>query len=474
MASRAEQRRRAGRLPIGSLASARDDSFEAKKRRLQDALCRARQTGGRVALRKRTTSNLFRHRVAAGMPRLDVRAFHRVIGVNAAERTADAEGMTPYEALTDAALAHGLLPTVVPELKTITIGGAATGLGIESSSFRFGLVHETLLELEVLLGSGETVVCRRDNEHKDLFYGFPNSYGTLGYALRVKVELVAAGPYVYLRHRRFSAAEAFLDAMAAACRDGRDQGAWDYVDGVVFDPQTMVLTTARFSDKAPYVGDYTGNQIYYQSLLRRDEDYLTAHDYIWRWDTDWFWCSKHFGVQHPLLRRLVPKSLLRSSTYWQLMNWNSRYIEPIKRPLRTVQPESVIQDVQIPLERCGEFLDFFHREIGIRPIWVCPTQLHDTSAPFSLYPMRPGQLYLNFGFWDFVRPPRPTPPGHYNRLIERTVARLDGKKSLYSSSFYDEDEFWRLYNREAYERLKRRYDPDGVFRNLYEKCVLRA
>ena len=46
---------------------------------------------------------------------------------------------------------------VVPQLKTITLGGAVTGLGIESTSFRNGLPHESVLEMDVLTGGGEVV-----------------------------------------------------------------------------------------------------------------------------------------------------------------------------------------------------------------------------------------------------------------------------------------------------------------------------
>ena len=67
--------------------------------------------------------------------------------------------MTPYEDLTRACLAHGVMPAVVPQLKTITLGGAVAGVGIESSSHRHGLVHDTMLELDVLLGDGRVVSC---------------------------------------------------------------------------------------------------------------------------------------------------------------------------------------------------------------------------------------------------------------------------------------------------------------------------
>ena len=37
-------------------------------------------------------------------------------------------------------------------------------------------------------------------EHDALFRGFPNSYGTLGYALSLTIELEPVKPYVHLRH----------------------------------------------------------------------------------------------------------------------------------------------------------------------------------------------------------------------------------------------------------------------------------
>jgi len=129
-----------------------------------------------VRLAKRT-SNLFRPREPLRSPGLDVAAFNGVLSVDPRTRTADVQGMTTYEDLVAATLPHGLMPLVVPQLKTITLGGAVTGLGIESSSFRNGCPHESVVEMEVLTGDGRVVVARADNEHRDLYYGFPNSYG---------------------------------------------------------------------------------------------------------------------------------------------------------------------------------------------------------------------------------------------------------------------------------------------------------
>jgi FAD/FMN-containing dehydrogenase len=133
----------------------------------------------------------------------------------------------------------------------------------------------------------------------------------------------------------------------------------------------------------------------------------------------------------------------------------------------------VIQDVDIPVERAAEFLDFFVREIGIVPVWICPIRAYDARAEFALYRYDPMKTYVNFGFWDVVRDHEERPAGYYNRKVERKVSELGGIKSLYSESYYAEDEFWKIYDKAAYEGLKARYDPRGRFKNLYQKCVLR-
>jgi len=363
-----------------------------------------------------------------------------------------------------------VMPCVVPQLKSITLGGAAAGVGIEASSFRYGLVHDTLLALDVLLADGAIVTCTPDNEHCDLFYGFPNSYGTLGYALKVTARTVPVKPYVRLEHVRHTEPHRYFEDLEARCRSGDA----DFVDGTVFSGSEMYLTLGRFADSVAETSDYTFEHIYYRSIREKKADALTMHDYIWRWDTDWFWCSKNLFVQNPLVRRIVGRKRLNSTTYAKVMRWNSNWgFTRAASRLSGKTPESVIQDVDIPVARAPEFLEFFLKEIGILPIWICPIGGSDAQARFPLYPVDPKILYVNFGFWDVVQDTVRREPGYYNRKIERKVAELGGVKSLYSDSYYPEEEFWRLYDKPAYDALKARYDPGGRFKDLYQKCVLR-
>jgi FAD/FMN-containing dehydrogenase len=105
-------------------------------------------------------------------------------------------------------------------------------------------------------------------------------------------------------------------------------------------------------------------------------------------------------------------------------------------------------------------------------VWLCPVRLRD-RAGWPLYPMDADTLYVNVGFWSSVSLRPDEEMGSRNRLIERKVSELGGHKSLYSDSYYEETDFWRHYNGEAYLALKGRYDRGNRLPGLYAKCVLR-
>ena len=448
---------------------------------------RAIPTHARVRLAKKT-SNLFRRRDKNPYPGLDVSGLDRVIEVDPDAMTADVAGMCTYEHLVDATLPYGLAPLVVPQLKTITLGGAVTGLGIESTSFRNGLPHETVQEMDVLTGSGEIVTVSPTNDRSDLFFGFPNSYGTLGYSTRLKIELEKVEPFVELRHLRFDDVAALQETMDRIVTDRSHDGeVVDYLDGVVFSADESYLTLGRRSAEPGPVSDYTGSDIFYRSIQHPrastpKRDRLTIHDYLWRWDTDWFWCSRAFGAQNPKIRRFWPKRLLRSSFYWKLIALDHRFDIADRLNARKGEPpnERVVQDIEVPIERTAEFIAWFLENIPIEPIWLCPLRLHDPlpngadpSRPWPLYPLAPRHTYVNVGFWSAVPKIEGEPEGRANRLIERKVSELDGHKSLYSDSFYDEAEFDELYGGESYRLLRKHHDPASRFLDLYAKAVKR-
>src|ERR1035438_287297 len=62
------------------------------------------------------------------------------------------------------------------------------------------------------------------------------------------------------------------------------------------------------------------------------------------------------------------------------------------------------------------------------------------ARTWPLYPMKAGQIYVNFGFWGTVPLPPGAQDGYYNRRVEDEVGELGGHKGLYSTSFYSRSE----------------------------------
>jgi FAD/FMN-containing dehydrogenase len=428
--------------------------------------------GSQIRLAK-NTSNLFRFRADAPDYGLDVSQFSHVLSIDPRDRTAVVGGMTTYEDLAAATLRHRLMPLVVPQLKTITLGGAVSGLGIESTSLRSGMPHESVLAMEILTGDGRVVTATADNEHAALYRGFPNSYGTLGYTLSLTIELEPVKPFVHLRHFRFTKPADCFEAVAEVAATGSYKGHQaDFIDGTAFSADEMYLSIGAFSDVAPWRSDYTRQRIYYQSLRGPKEDFLTVRDYLWRWDTDWFWCSRPFGVQQPLVRALWPRRYRRSDVYRKLVALDRKhgFSRMLNASRGRPETEMVVQDVEIPVEESASFLSYFLAEVGMSPVWMCPLRLRGDMT-WPLYPMRPGQVYVNFGFWGAVSLPPGAANGHFNRRIEDKVTELGGHKGLYSTAFYSKEEFWARYNGPEYAELKRTYDPQGRLADLYSKCV---
>jgi FAD/FMN-containing dehydrogenase len=213
-------------------------------------------------------------------------------------------------------------------------------------------------------------------------------------------------------------------------------------------------------------------QPYFRSLQERETDTLTTYDYLWRWDTDWFWCSGAFGLHDPRVRRLWPRRWRRSDVYHRLVGLETRFqvVSRLDRWRGKPQRERVIQDIEVPVERTPEFLRWFEEHVGMRPVWLCPLR---ARRSWPSYPLRPQATYVNVGFWGTVHVGPEAVDAPRNRAIEAKVHELDGHKSLYSEAFYDEETFAALYNTDHLAVVRERYDPDGRLTNLYDKAVKR-
>jgi FAD/FMN-containing dehydrogenase len=386
---------------------------------------------------------------------IDVSALDAILEIDPERRICVAESGVTFVDLVEATLRHGLVPTVVPELETITVGGAVAGCSIESMSFRYGGFHDSCLALEVITATGEVLTCTRDGDERLLFEMIHGTFGTLGIVSSLTFRLVPAAPFVRVSYERHTRLADYQAAIAGHV----ERGDLDFMDGIIHTPDEHVLSTARFVESAPYTNRYDWLKVYYRSTRTRREDYLRTQDYFFRYDR---------GVTnvhpHSLVGRLLLGKFLGSSEVLRLAEKVNALL-PAKNPTVTV-------DVFIPFDRVPPFMDWYRREIGHFPLWVVPYQRvhhYPWLAP-RFYQHAPGPLFLDLAIYGLKQPPGK----NYHALIEQKLLELGGLKTLISHNYYSEEDFWKTFDRDNYTRVKSRTDPRNIFRDLYAKTCRAA
>jgi FAD/FMN-containing dehydrogenase len=390
--------------------------------------------------------------------KISIRDLSALLSIDPVARRAVAEPGLAFCDLVAATLAHGLVPKLVPELKTITVGGAVAGCSVESMSYVYGGFHDSCVEYEVVTGTGEVVTCSRTDEPL-LFEMIHGSYGTLGILTKLEFELVPAKPFVRTEYRRFSSFAAFYAEMEArmAARD------FAFIDGIAHAKDAWVLCLGNFVDHAASPSDYTRLEIFYKSTLAKKSDELKTADYFFRYDTECHWLTRTLpGMETKPMRFLLGRWLLGST---QILTWAKR-VRPL---LRLDRHPDVVVDVFIPSDRGAEFVAWYERAVDFFPLWIVPYRVPGGRYPWvddAHAAKATTGLFLDFAVYG----KRNNVPGvDVHALLEEKTFELGGIKTLISRNGYDESHFWTIYHRANYRKVKERVDPDDLFRNVFTK-----
>lgn len=385
--------------------------------------------------------------------KIDLTDLDQILEIDPVRRICVAEPGVTFADLLEATMKHGLAPIIVPELKTITIGGAVSGCSIESMSFVHGGFHDTCLEYEVITASGEVLVCTPENENSLVFQMVHGSFGTLGILSKLKFRLIPAKKFVKMRYEKYATLEKYLAAIWRVYQNR----AHDFMDGIIHSPTEYVLSLGDFVDEAPYTNRYDWLKVYYASTARRQQDFLKTPDYYFRYDR---------GVTnvHPksFLGRLFFGKFLGSSEVLRLadkFNW----LLPKEKP-------TIILDVFLPFSRVPAFLDWYGREFKHFPLWCVPYKRVRNyewinSSLFEGMTDPKDELFVDLAIYGMKQ----RGELNYHKLMEEKLLELGGIKTLISHNYYSEEDFWKTWNRPNYEAVKARVDPNNIFRDLYSK-----
>src|SRR6185369_2221561 len=163
-----------------------------------------------------------------------------------------------------------------------------------------------------------------------------------------------------------------------ALREAAESGGADFVEGLFYSEERLLLTVSRFVDEAPRVDDILRSHIFYRLIEERADVYLRTKDYLFRYDPDWFWNIPE-TPGYRLFRRYAPSGLRNSGFY-------KRYVETKNRLLGRVgvdtegDEEPLIQDWEVPWEEARELTRYALEEVdlGGKP-WI--VTLFRTRAP---------------------------------------------------------------------------------------------
>ena len=151
----------------------------------------------------------------------------RSIGAVEGDRVRAGAGATWREVLR-ATLARGKTPPVLTDYLDLSVGGTLTVGGIGAATPRFGAQSDNVLELDVVTGTGQRVVCSAD-ERPDLFDAVRAGLGQVAIITAATLALVPAPVAV----RRFLLSYSTVAALLEDQRHLAASGRFDAVQGAI-------------------------------------------------------------------------------------------------------------------------------------------------------------------------------------------------------------------------------------------------
>jgi delta24-sterol reductase len=402
---------------------------------------------------------------------VDVSTLNHILSIDHDTQTAIVEPNVPMDVLVQETMKAGLLPPVVMEFPGITVGGGFVGTAGESSSFKHGFFDRTILSAEVVLADG-TLVTASASQNADLFEGLRGSFGTLGVLTMVEMQLIPLRQLVEVTYHPTFSFENATGKIKYHTTDERN----DYVDGVLFSKGTGVIVTGRLIDTTKHTPNLPVQRfsrpwdewfwIHAKSVSSRGiitKELVPIQDYLFRYDRGAFWMGmyayKHFMVPFTRLTRFLFDYFMHTRVMYHALHasgYTDRYI---------------IHDIAFPADNATLFLEYADQAFGLYPIWLCPLRRDGRSSmghakPFSgLVGGKEVDKYkgedISVGLWG----PYPSGEAEYvraNREIEEKMRELGGLKWLYSRVFYTEDEWWQVYDRHEYEKLRHMYNATSL------------
>ncbi|KAF2820025.1 hypothetical protein CC86DRAFT_124186 [Ophiobolus disseminans] len=347
--------------------------------------------------------------------------------------------------------------------------------------------------MEIVLGNGD-VVHASPSENADLFFGSAGALGTLGITTQLEVQLVDCGQFIEVT---YTPVTSHAQALQLFEKVGDDVS---FVDGIMFSGHHSVVVEGRVAKERqgelPVVKFTRAHDPWYFTHVHRKIRCQVPSETHRCLTCRWTQHSRAYRQNSSVLVELVPiedflfryeRGVFWMAAYgWAPNLWNRFtrfFLDPLwhtRFQYRVVHvvggTPHIIQDLAIPEQKADGVLQYLHDDLKIYPLWLCPIK-HDPRPPMHTAKtcVEHPRYLVNIGVCgspnygsDFLRAETFDQFVENNRQIEKRVAEAGGLKWLYACNYYQEDEFWKIYDKEQYDELRLRWKADRL-PNLWQK-----
>ncbi len=399
-----------------------------------------------------------------------------VLDVDEQRRIVRAEPLVTMGDITRFLVPRGFALAVQAEMDDLTLGGLCMGVGVETSSHRYGFLSETVEAYELVTASGELVRATRE-QNAELFHALPWSHGTLGFLVVVELRIVPVRAHVKLDYEPFHSLDTFCARLAELTADAN---APRFIEGLVFSESQAVILTGDFAARPRgarlnRINDYFKPWFHSHAATSLERgafsEYIPARHYFHRHTPSVFFQLKDLirFANNPWYRYLwawmgAPKvSLMKFS--------QNREVR------RQAFENHVAQDLLVPLENLGESISLGAELFGIYPLWVCPARLfnHGDKEGFLRNPAGDvaSRMFVDLGIYGI---PAGVSGGGYDQItamrrLEKFVRDCGGYQMLYADICMTRDEFEQMFEHRLYRAMRREYLAENAFPEVYDKVM---
>lgn len=184
-----------------------------------------------------------------------------------------------------------------------------------------------------------------------------------------------------------------------------------------------------------------------ETILQAGEihvEFVPTHQFFFRHNRPYYWLTQYF----------VPfgNSLVFRCLFGWLLPYNFGLLKWFN--VNFVKEETgnfVLQDFGIPLRHLKSAVEFFHEEVEIYPLWLCPANGALDNGPLKFKDTDP--IHIDIGIYGFSEKENFDAQNSLRRM-EGFTRLHNGYQALYAETLMTQDEFEIMFDLSHYRKVR--------------------